>query len=162
MNIQQLKDQMAAAREAMKTHGQTALKTAFAEFFDACPEIKAIVWTQYTPYFNDGESCEFGVNDPEFKAFGQMDEDEDEDDFGYQYGDSCYLSNLEFKRDGRTWRKPPIPPQTLTEREAAIVKAAREIKSIFSEDDLFETVFGDHVIVRATRAGFEIEEYSHD
>lgn len=32
------------------------------EVFKKYPDIKNIGWTQYTPYFNDGEPCEFGVN----------------------------------------------------------------------------------------------------
>lgn len=30
------------------------------------PSIRAVCWIQYTPYFNDGEPCEFGVGTPEF------------------------------------------------------------------------------------------------
>ena len=29
----------------------------------AAPEIAALRWRQYTPYFNDGEPCTFSVND---------------------------------------------------------------------------------------------------
>lgn len=28
--------------------------------------LKAVTWNQYTPYFNDGDTCEFGVGDPGF------------------------------------------------------------------------------------------------
>ncbi len=27
------------------------------------PDVKALRWTQYTPYFNDGEPCEFGLGE---------------------------------------------------------------------------------------------------
>jgi hypothetical protein len=30
------------------------------------------------------------------------------------------------------------------------------------DEDVFESIFGDHVRVTATSAGFEIEEYNHD
>ena len=35
------------------------------------------------------------------------------------------------------------------------------IKAI-CDDDIFESVFGDHVQVTATRTGFKIDEYQHD
>lgn len=33
------------------------------EIFDTCGHINKIHWKQYTPYFNDGDSCEFGLHD---------------------------------------------------------------------------------------------------
>lgn len=37
-------------------------------YFDKLWEqgIEAVTWQQYTPHFNDGETCEFGVNTPAF------------------------------------------------------------------------------------------------
>lgn len=35
----------------------------FAGLFEAFPFAEAVVWTQYTPGFNDGEPCTFGVHD---------------------------------------------------------------------------------------------------
>lgn len=31
------------------------------ELFQRIPEIEEFSWTQYTPYFNDGDECIFGV-----------------------------------------------------------------------------------------------------
>jgi hypothetical protein len=45
------------------------------------PLIEGVRWTQYTPHFNDGEECIFGVNNPEFKFnLGAPSKAEDEDD----------------------------------------------------------------------------------
>jgi hypothetical protein len=30
-----------------------------AELFEEFPELESFSWTQYTPYFNDGDTCEF-------------------------------------------------------------------------------------------------------
>lgn len=32
-------------------------------YFEESDNIQSISWTQYTPYFNDGDSCEFGRNE---------------------------------------------------------------------------------------------------
>lgn len=55
------------AMTALRRDGEAALKASFVEFFAAHPEAVAIQWRQYTPYFNDGEACYFGVCEPEIK-----------------------------------------------------------------------------------------------
>jgi hypothetical protein len=55
------------AMTALRRDGEAALKASFVEFFAAYPEVEAIKWQQYTPYFNDGEACYFGVREPEIK-----------------------------------------------------------------------------------------------
>lgn len=42
--------------------GKTLLSEALKAIFEEYPQIESISWTQYTPYFNDGDSCEFSVN----------------------------------------------------------------------------------------------------
>lgn len=66
MNIEDIVNQLNEAKRAMQEHGEAALKTAFKEFFDACPAVKEVAWTQYAPYFNDGDACEFTVHEPCF------------------------------------------------------------------------------------------------
>lgn len=56
------------AMTALRRDGEAALKASFVEFFAAHPEAAAIQWRQYTPYFNDGEACYFGVCEPAIKT----------------------------------------------------------------------------------------------
>jgi hypothetical protein len=44
------------------------------------------------------------------------------------------------------------------------VEVADSIRLLERElpDDVMEVVFGDHVRIKATRKGFDVEEYSHD
>ena len=42
---------------------KNSLSALFQEVFERYPEITVIKWTQYTPYFNDGDTCEFYVNE---------------------------------------------------------------------------------------------------
>lgn len=37
-------------------------KTDLPKLFQDFPTLESISWTQYTPYFMDGDPCEFGVN----------------------------------------------------------------------------------------------------
>ncbi len=47
-------------RDLAQKQGKPTVEALFAPLF-RYPGIKAASWTQYTPYFNDGEPCEFNV-----------------------------------------------------------------------------------------------------
>lgn len=66
-----LKDAEVKAREIMDA--------GFKDIFGRYPDLKEISWTQYTPWFNDGDECVFGVNEPYIK-FLSDDEGRDEYD----------------------------------------------------------------------------------
>ena len=68
MTIQEILEDMREARRKMQEYGEAALREAFKVFFDTCPEVEEIAWSQYAPYFNDGDACEFSVNAPCFHA----------------------------------------------------------------------------------------------
>jgi hypothetical protein len=75
-NFKQLNAQMEAARKEMQEKSTGFVELACKQFFDACPEVEAVTWTQYTPYFNDGETCEFSVHEKYFILVGDKDPDD--------------------------------------------------------------------------------------
>ena len=117
---------------------QEAMRTAFKDFFDVNPNIEMIAWTQYTPFFNDGDPCVFGVADMYFSLVGEK-----IDLVGY-LDDSGMHSEYDDKVDeAKTFKK-----------------FVQEIGTI--PDEIFLDAFGDHVRVAATRKGFDTEDYDHD
>lgn len=149
--------------KAIKERGQKALKQAFKDFFAANPEVKAVVWTQYTPYFNDGEPCYFSVHDPSFSRL-PPDETEigcyGETDFegAIDGSDHDYVEDTEAGPDKygyKQYKKVARTPDPL----APICDDFWE--EVFNED-LFLAAFGDHMQITATPDGFEVEDYSHD
>lgn len=44
-------------------NSKKALQKILKEYFKENKDILYIFWDQYTPYFNDGEECEFGITD---------------------------------------------------------------------------------------------------
>lgn len=58
-----LKSRINALKAEMQENSKVLMKEAFREFLEKYDVVDNIFWTQYTPYFNDGESCEFGVGD---------------------------------------------------------------------------------------------------
>lgn len=78
-NFDELNAQIEAARKEMQAKSEGLIEAVVKQFLDNCPEVTGVHWTQYTPYFNDGGSCEFGVNDFCFHIL--TDEDDEIDSF---------------------------------------------------------------------------------
>ena len=57
-----LNSQLADIRKEMVKTAQTALKDECKLLFEKYPEMEEFSWTQYTPYFNDGDECVFSVH----------------------------------------------------------------------------------------------------
>lgn len=58
-------DIIAAERALQDTIQRTtegALVDYFRPFFEAHPEVGAVEWGQWAPYFNDGDPCVFGIH----------------------------------------------------------------------------------------------------
>lgn len=139
MDFKAIRAQIKAEKTVMQEKNKAILNGAFKEFFTQFPLIKSVVWCQYTPYFNDGDACEFSVGDIYFSkkewnvadVGSPYDLDDDADTVSI-YGEDAKNQLREF---------------------------ASLLNSL--EDALLQT-FGDHTMVVATAKGFETEEYSHD
>lgn len=73
----EMNKKIAAMRAAYQVEAQAAFAEATKEFFIATPEISTLEWTQYTPYFNDGDECTFRVGDVWYYLNTQNPEDFD-------------------------------------------------------------------------------------
>jgi hypothetical protein len=65
----------AAVHAEIKVEARKVIEAVGAEFFARNPSVTAIRWTQYTPYWQDGDTCSFSANDPELQIF-ETDSDE--------------------------------------------------------------------------------------
>lgn len=149
---------------AKKRHDQVSPEEFLAVVDEilATPGIRAIGWTQHTPYFNDGEPCEFGIGelalDLDPAVYGEVDDDDayglPEDDHNwatawgiFTYPKSGNYSTREYELNG-------VDTKPLDE--------------IFSKwaSERYENValdsFGDHAVVIATPEGFSVDYYAHD
>ena len=55
-------DQANNSFNSLKTHCLVVIQECVNEIFASNSSIKTIGWTQYTPYFNDGDTCHFSVH----------------------------------------------------------------------------------------------------
>lgn len=113
-------------------------------------------WTQYTPYFNDGEPCIFGVNTPWVRTT----EDSDASASYELDVDSSHptLGNRVY-REGRFYDIDRSPERTATYERCKAFAAAIEGGAF---EDVFLEAFGDHAEVTVRRDGITVEFYSHD
>lgn len=140
--LQKIKDDMSATnaeierlKEEANERGKVAFSAACKELFAMHPSLEAIRWNQYTPYFCDGDPCEFGVNDVYIKLHGDDDGGDYEDGFldGYQ----C------------------------SEEVQKILLDCCAVHGMLTSDT-FLALFGDHVEVTVTADGVDTSEYEHD
>lgn len=68
--------QLAKAKREAMAPVKAALFAEFKAALERAPEVAAYRWTQYTPYFNDGEPCEFRLNDLEWQKVESAEADE--------------------------------------------------------------------------------------
>lgn len=129
------------------------------------PTIVEFGWRQYTPYFNDGDPCEFDVHglwvrttaevDTDDETFGEYDLDVDYHpslgkEKGHWVGE---WPNREYVCDGYEG-----PDEERYNRCQALDRA---LQSGAFESELLKH-FGDHAMVTVRKDGIEVEFYSHD
>lgn len=130
----------------------------FLELLDAilaAPSVHSVRWQQYTPFFNDGDTCEFTVYDPRVRLVGDDAVDKDEDDEDWE--DDPYLDTYDMRvyGDNRT--------HTIKPEFDGIYQALNRLSdSMDAFEEFLKESFGDHAEVDATREGFFVGSYHHD
>lgn len=152
--IEALQRQVKEARDLMQKAARQVVKEGAAEIFTEYGDIvKSFGWTQYTPYFRDGDECVFGINELAITA----QEDEDESVYESEGAFSGYGNNPRVSRWGGEHN-----PESFDQRYEDAREACRAIYSVFNLDNgLAKDVFGDHVRVIFTLEGVEVEEHDH-
>jgi hypothetical protein len=125
--------------------------------------LRCIKSIQYTPYFNDGEPCEFN----NYGFYVNCD-----DEFGHDLVDDIFTDeeiktrySFNHYDENKKWVNFPHPYYPLSEEEGAKYLAPQadvdEFIKIFSEDDFLE-LFGHDVEITITKDGIEIRDYDHE
>jgi len=147
--VAKIKEELAAfqaKREALVAQLRTEFPTLIAPILSESKRIETIGWRQYTPYFNDGDECTFGVHQDDLLING-----EDE------YGDG-----LEWIRE-KVWAFGKYDTNPNADQEELVV--LKNIKEVLQSipDDFYKDLFGDHAIVTINKNGtIEVDDYDHD
>lgn len=152
-DLQKEFDELVIAQQELAKKFQATAQELFKKttknFFDSVPEIKAFYWSQYTPYFNDGEECVFSVYDVYFTNTTDTDNIEWNEEYeGEEENVFIYTG----------WNEQPDLSKESKERCDQI----RTLIGSSEFEDVMRAMFGDHVKVIATAEGFDVQEYNHD
>lgn len=146
-SIKEIVDAYQKQRQSLMEQHKALFHQVVATMFEKHPQIKTIYWAGYTPYFNDGDTCEFTVHDVHFSPveldeidgpyYGEEVEDESMADFGTY--NSVHRVSDEMKADMKAFSE-------FMEQSADVLL------------DLFE----DHHFVRVSKDRTVREDYDHD
>jgi hypothetical protein len=139
--------------------------------------VTAIVWNQYTPYFNDGETCVFSpscegvysIQDISESTIERapaydIDDENDYDDDGEPTDNGPWLSANEYtyvrkaSAKGYDYERVEIE-QT---KESLSVAAVKKAINSGNYNSVLLKNFGDHAKVVATPNGFYVEYFEHE
>lgn len=126
------------------------------EIFDKYPQLKSFGWSQYTPYFNDGDTCQFSANTDYIKI-----NDEWVDDSEW-ICEKITTNWGKWNQEHRVYegRVEELNPKYNEE----LAKANDEIVDFLSkfDNDFYLSKFGDHSEITITKDSMTIEDHDHD
>lgn len=142
-----LKARMIELEQEMQNAGKTFFTNAAQDLFDKYPELDEFSWTQYTPYFNDGDECIFSVHSdyPEGVVNGER-----VDELTKSYG---------------TWDSVNRKYIPKAESELTLEdRIGEDLTTLLGAvpTNTMKQMFGDHVKVTVNREGIVVEDYDHD
>lgn len=127
-------------------------------------------WTQYTPYFNDGDPCVFRVGTPWFRTTEDAGQDEDDEEDGEDlteslsvaYGEHPTLGERERRWNSTTREYETVGYKGNHEATHGLCVAYSDALDSNAFDDVLLDAFGDHCSVVVRRDGITVETYEHD
>jgi hypothetical protein len=142
--LAELEVQVKRLREETKTEMSKIVATMFKTFFDTFPEIKTIHWQQYTPLWNDGETCEFRLGSIEFNRVEYNTNEGAEEGCEFDIGDGFAVSKYSNTKG----------------LEYELYRSCVAIENVIENmADEFESILGNNLTVYVTRNGIDIEDY---
>lgn len=167
MELKRLQQEISDMKKDFLTKSKDLFSKDIAGIFERNPELEKIAWTQYSPFFNDGDECVFSVHDLHFKRTGEVVEEDEEDYYDiYEMKDVYDLSE---------WIDSFIEPQDENRWKNRIQYVAPENEQLFTDlvnlnevicspegCDIMYDMFGNHAQVIIYRDRIEVDEYSHD
>jgi hypothetical protein len=180
--LEKIKAELAAFEEKKKSFVaelQKEFPTMFVDLFKQAPKLKSVSWTQYTPYFNDGDTCEFDVHASDLYVNGISEDYGHDDDtevsikiHAYKQlltEEDVHINKEVANKCGLHWyASKGIGERGLCYNEkydADVANAVKEISEILTSipEELMKDLFGDHALVTIDASGtIDVEGYEHD
>jgi len=168
------KRRLVNARERAIKEGESLFKQAVKEIFKDFKSLESFSWDQYTPHWNDGDECLFGVHLDSLRING---EEHPECIYTLESLDRLLsdknseariiMELADTKKDRWEVESLKRDLESIRTRDPKKVAETYEIKKaihdLLSEIDetVYQNMFGEGAIV-ATRDGVAVEECEHD
>lgn len=150
--LKQMNAELETLKKAHLERSKGLFTDVAAKVFQKHPELQSFGWRQYTPYFNDGDECVFSahVSEPDINEI---------DGYDINFEDEK-ITDYQAAKDA-TGNRPLIPnPQHNPALQAALVDVKEFLSNI--DEAVLRDMFGDHVTVKVTQGGTDVDEYEHD
>lgn len=174
--IAQLNADMAAIKAEIeklaKEEGGSIVRETMQPIFDL--GITFVRWTQYTPYFNDGDPCEFGVNadftlgwpggieDALWEIGYRFNEFRPYSYYGRSEAETARL-NEEYKREHEAARQELVDAGITQEFIETVRQVCKPVQDFLNaNEEMLKMAFGDHAEITVTPEGIEVDDYEHD
>lgn len=144
---QELRAKITEVRKTMKDMAKGLFNEISAEIFKENPNLQSFSWIEYTPYWNDGDICQFSAHTHTvtFKTDEGRVVKFNENTGECTDSDDMKLNSDDYQKDINS-----------------LTKKVSKFLSVFEAEDL-EMLFGDHVQVTVYAGGIiETEEYDHE
>lgn len=177
-----LLDKKADLEEQIKIEAKDVFANSAKEIFEKYGDkVGCFKWSQYTPYFNDGDPCEFGKNDvwifnPKDAENEELRYEEGSEEFYGGFGERNTLNKILYRSKENpdrittgTWQSKEILADEYEAFEnpnydpeyGEAYTAIHDLCKLIDKDTAL-ALFGDHVEIIVTKDGVSVEEYSHD
>ena len=171
-----------AKKQAFISELRKEFPTMFKDIFATAPNLKSVSWTQYTPYFNDGDTCYFSAHTDDLEINGVSEYNDDEDNEEHLYDtikqhvhgvlkteEDVETNKLLADKIGYSWyankkigEEGLFPNPDYNEPLANALSSISEVLSSIP-DEFLQDLFGDHARVTIYADGtIDTEDYDHD
>lgn len=174
MNTDNIKQKLAELKQDYKKTAEGMFHEGVKELFELHPLLDSFGFQAYSPYFNDGDECRFSAL-TDYPYINGYNEDEDGKEDVVRDDDETYVMSNHFparEGDSFIWDKVGkwqysnnYKDKTWIDGDKEIDVMVKDVKEFLNsfDNDVWEELIGNHVIVRITKDGIETEEYAnHD
>ena len=166
-----IKDLRAASDRLKEEHSNLGkgVATTMQDFIKSAPALSGFRWTQYTPYFNDGDTCEFSLNEYSVKLTDAAekllftDEATSPSEEGYEMDGDGYVRLDHFDlKDLIKDRADVFNHKEMKEIEGVVKQVEKLWEAMAEIQPALQAFFGDHAQITVTKKGIDNISYDHD
>lgn len=124
--------------------------------FSKYPKLNSFGWTQYTPYFNDGDACLFYANTDYLMMNDEYAEESE------WFSKIKIITWGQWNQNLKSYEGRVEEPNPYFDED--LLNAYDDIASFLGNfgNDFYLTKFGDHAVITVTKSSVDISDYDHD